>query len=117
MCFVEDQDVIETFSSDGAYPSLSKGIGIGCLVRGANDMQTFRSKHCIKFICKLGVIVMDQEMKFILPVFHLPDQLPGLLRRPRSIRIRCDTRNVYTACAQFNEEEHIQCLQLNGFYC
>src|SRR6266496_5359234 len=24
---------------------------------------------------------------------------------------------MYTTCAQFNEEEHIQCLQLNGFYC
>ncbi len=33
MCFVQNQDVIEAFFSDGAYPSLCKRVGIGCLVR------------------------------------------------------------------------------------
>ena len=45
MCFVQDQDVIEAFFSDGAYPSFSKGVGIGCLVRGANDLHACGAKN------------------------------------------------------------------------
>ena len=56
-------------------------------------------------------------MKFSFLVFKFPDQLPGLLWRPRSSWVGRDSRNVNTACVQFNEEEHIQCPQPDGFYC
>ena len=105
---VQDQDVIETLFSDSPYPTLGKGVGIGCLVRGANNLQVFGVKNCVESSCEFGVIVMDQEAKLCFPIRDLPNQLSGLLRCPVCIRIGCDTRDVYTARTKLDEEEHIE---------
>ena len=82
MTVVDDEQVVETFLSDGTYPTLGKRIGIRRPNGRADHFDLLRGKHLIESGRKFGVAIMEQIAKGWLSVFEFPAELSGLLRDP-----------------------------------
>lgn len=80
-----------------------------------NDLQAFRLEEGVKGFAELAVIVVDQETKGGFSVFEFPYQLSGWLAGPHFIWISRHASQMHPACTQFDEEEHLQGLQPDGF--
>jgi hypothetical protein len=59
---------------------------------------------------------MDQEPQGLFSLGKLPNPLPGLLSHPDRIGIGFDTGEMASARTQFDEEEHVNGLQQDGFH-
>ena len=44
MSSIDNQDMIQAFFSDGAYPAFCKGIGIRSTIRGVDDINVLGEK-------------------------------------------------------------------------
>jgi hypothetical protein len=108
MLAVQDQQPVETFGANGPHKSLRHAIRLRRAKRRANDLKPTASKHLVKTGGELLVPVADQEAEGLGVFCQRPRQLPGLLCHPRRARIRRAARDVHTAAAQLDEEEHIQ---------
>ena len=114
--FVEDQEMVETLFARGADPAFRERIGIGRLEGGGNDVDMLRAEDCMVSLGELAVIVVDQETGFEVTLLKDPDVLPGLLGHPETIRMSGDSSQVNSAGTDFDVEQHIQCLQPEGFH-
>jgi hypothetical protein len=61
--FVQTDDRIQAFWSRRADPALSEGSGGGCLKRREPDLDAFRHPNRVKGVRKLGVTVMDEQVR------------------------------------------------------
>ena len=59
---------------------------------------------------------MDQESQGFFSIRKSPNQLPGLLSNPELIRVGGDACKMNLTRTQFDEEEHIESLQQDGFH-
>src|SRR5947207_8708559 len=79
---VRDQDLVEAFSADRAYPTLGDSIRIGGTKRGQDSLDTFGDQYGFKGAHELGISIMDQKPDVALLLLELPGQLSGLLSDP-----------------------------------
>ena len=113
MSFIDYQDVVETLLTNSLDPTLTEGIGIGCLNGRGNDMDTFRLKNSIESIRVLGVVISNQATKVVFRLLKLPDKLSGLLSYPQTIRVRSDPSQMNSSRTQFDKNQHIHRSQKN----
>ena len=73
------------------------------------------SKNLIEAGGELRVSVMKEVAKSRCLVFKSPAELACLLGNPGRSRMLCAAREVDAACAQFNEEEHVDRFEPQGF--
>ena len=114
---IENENEIQALLPGRKDPAFSKGVGIRCSDRRGDNVEAFRLENGIKSLAKRAIIIMDQEAQGLFSLGKLPNQLPGLLRHPDLIGIGGDTGEMDAASTQFDEEEHVNGLQQDGFYC
>jgi hypothetical protein len=56
-----DEYLVEAFSTDRAYPTLSDSIGIGSTIRCHDGLNTVGGKYGFKGSRELGISIMDQK--------------------------------------------------------
>jgi hypothetical protein len=71
-------------------------------------------KHRIEVTRELAIAVANQKSNRLLALNESPRDLPRLLRDPRIVGMCRAARQVNSAPADFNEEEHIQSLEPHG---
>ena len=94
-------------SSCRPHPSLSKSIGIWRSNGRWNHADMLGLEDLVEDSGELLVIVVQQAVGLGPGFLQFPDNLPGLLSHPPAIRIAGDAGQVYTSCAQFDKEEHV----------
>jgi len=112
---IQEKDQIQAFFSDSPDPTFGVRIGIGCLEGGMNDVKGFTLKDDVKGTGELAIIVVDQETEGGFSGIKLPNQLSGLLGDPDIIGVVRNAGEMHSAGAEFDEEEHIEGLQADGF--
>jgi hypothetical protein len=55
----DDQQPVQTFGADRAYPALGVRVRIGCLYRRAQHVGAFRAEHLVERAGELGVPVVE----------------------------------------------------------
>lgn len=116
MSRIQDEDKIQALSAYRPRPAFSIGIRIWGTVRCQHDVDAFRLEDCIEDVCELLIPVVNQEAKGGFTFIELPHELSGLLGDPIIVGIGSDAGQVYTSCAQVDEEKDVQRLQLERFY-
>ena len=98
----EDQEVIQTLFSYGAYPSFGDGIGIGCPERSLNDVDAFGLEYGIEHRGEFTVTISNQKAKRRFLFRPVPGTLPGLLGNPLLNGRGRDAGQVDPTRTQFN---------------
>ncbi len=68
MALVEDEQVIKTRFANRAYPAFSKGIGIGRVKRGPNNLQALGFEDRVERAGEFGVPIVDQKTCRLRPI-------------------------------------------------
>ena len=116
MSSIQDQDQIETFLPGRANPAFRESVGIGGFDGSGDNVETFGLENSIKSRAKRAIMVMDQEAQRLFSLGKRPNQLSSLLSDPNLIGMGGDTSEMNLARAQFDEEEHVDGLQPDGFH-
>jgi hypothetical protein len=77
---------VEDLGADGAYETLSEGVGLRGTHRGLQHPSPFGSKHLVEGCRVLGVAVPDEEADAIELIGH--PEVARLLGHPCRIRLR-----------------------------
>ena len=90
-----DQDPVETLAAYGADPPFDESVRAGRAHRGTDRPDALGAEHLVEGRRKLGVVVVDQEPDWLRPVDERLDDVPCLLCRPLSCRVRRDSREIH----------------------
>jgi hypothetical protein len=101
--FVENQQVVEAFRSDGSHEPFGKAVRIRSPKGSPKDLGTLGVEHVVEVRNVFGVPVADQELRCDLCVGKIARDVPGLLGDPGCI-----------AAAEFDEEQDVQTLEQHG---
>lgn len=115
MGFIEDQQLVETFFTDGTNSVFGVGIGIGCANGRTDECDLFGCENGVEPRRELAVAIVDQKAQGWLAFLNVPNELPCLLHDPSASGMGGITRTVDTSCAKFNEEEHVERLEKQRF--
>ena len=116
MPFVDDQDMIETLSANGADPAFRECIRLRSLIRGFYKFDPLRSENGIEGCRELLVVVAD-EIGFVLGFFlQFPDQLTSLLGNPGCVGVRRTACQMNASGPQFDEEQNVDGFETNGLH-
>jgi hypothetical protein len=111
MPIVKNGYVVQAFLSYRPDPAFGIAVGLWGTKWSADYLYSNGTKHVVERPCELRVPVVDKKSKGPFHFTQLPDKLTCLLGRPESIGIRCDSSEMYSPRAYFNEEEHVKPLQ------
>src|SRR2546422_8153413 len=92
---VHDQDPVETFATYCADPPFGEGVRARCAYGCADRPDAVGAEHFIEGGRELAVAVVDQEPDWLRPVDERLDDVPRLLGRPHSCRVRGDAREIH----------------------
>ncbi len=116
MSLIQDDQLIKAFLANRAHPAFGNRIGFRRAKGCANKFKAFRDKNLVEAAREFTVTVVNEEVhRGLAFVAQVPNELTGLLRNPGTIRMGGAASQVDTTGAEFDEEEHIQCFQANGF--
>jgi len=82
-----------------------------------NNVVACGNEDSIKGFAERAVIIVDQETKGVSFIGQTPNQLACFLSDPDLMGVGCDAGKMDAARTQFDEEEHIDGLKPDGFYC
>ena len=84
----EDQQPVQTFSSDCPDPTLRVGVGFRGSDWSANDADPLAPKHLVEWTAELGVTIADQKRRGAVSGHG---QIASLLGHPGATGMGCDT--------------------------
>src|SRR5258708_6165919 len=116
MPLIDDEQAIQTLTSNRTNPALSKGIRIRCPIRRVNHFNSRCIKNSIEGCRELGVPIMDKKTNGRCLLIQRPAQLAGLLSDPNRGRVTGTASQMDASAADFDEKEHVQCLQPKRFH-
>jgi hypothetical protein len=111
MSRVDSQNPIQAFGSDRSDEPFRDPIGFRHLNWRANDSGSLRLEHRIEAARELAIVIANQKANGLFTFCEGPRDLSCLLR-PRPVGIRRAAGKVHTAAPDFNEEQHVQPLEL-----
>src|SRR6266516_6834803 len=104
----DDQDPVETVTSDGADPALGKRVRFRGLEGCADHFNTLAAEDLVEAVRELAVSIADEEADRCRALRERPGQLAGLLNCRRSARVCGATGQMRAPASQLDEEEHVQ---------
>jgi hypothetical protein len=111
----DDQQPVKTLGPDRPDPSLREGVRVGRLHRGDQHLGPVRAEHIIKATGELRVTVAEHKAQSSPSLVEYQEQVPGLLGDPGTIRVGRHPGQVDPPGVQFDEEQHLQPPQPDGF--
>jgi hypothetical protein len=111
---IENEQPGETLGPDRSDEPFRDPIGVRHLNWRANDSSPLCLEDRIEAVRKLAVVIANQKAYWLFTFGERPCDLSGPLRHPLAIGMRRAAGEVHAAAADFDEEEHIQPLELNG---
>jgi hypothetical protein len=114
MTRVHDQQPIQTLGPDRSHEAFGNAIRLRDLNRRPNNARVLAFEHGIERGRELGVVVANQKPDRLDAFTERPSDLPRLLRDPCGIGVRRTLRQPHASAAEFDEEEHVQPLELDG---
>ena len=112
--FVENQQVVEAFRSDGSHEPFGKGVRIRGPKGSPKDLGALGIEHVVEVRNVLGVPVTDQELRCDLCVGKIARDVPGLLGDPGRIGMSGHSGDPDPPAAEFDEEQDVQTLEQHG---
>jgi hypothetical protein len=91
---IDDQQAVETFATDGADPPFGEGVRARCAYGCADRPDSVGAEHLVEGGGELAVAVVDQKPDWLGPVDEGLDDVPCLLGRPLTCRVRGDARQL-----------------------
>ena len=114
MALVDDQKVVEAFTSHGPDKTLAnafaRGARTGVLITLAPMSVNTDSNAAVNFASAIA----DQEPDGGGPLAEVHDKVACMLRDPRTGRMTCNAQDVHASGVDFDHEEHIQPSQQDG---
>lgn len=83
----------------------------GCV----DDLDALRLKDSVKADRERGIVVMNEETHWHSSIFQLPAHLAGPLADPHRVRMLGTVGQMHLAAPEFDEKQHVKCLQVDGF--
>jgi hypothetical protein len=105
---VPDQDPVEAFGPDGAYPPLGVAVCAGRPRRNLDGLDTGRGEHRVEGGGELGVPVADEEPQPVGLLIKVHQQITRRLGNPRAGRMRGDAGQVDPTVIKLDHEQHVQ---------
>src|SRR5438093_10730045 len=87
MAAAEDEDSVEAFGANGAYPTLGVGVCVRRLDGRADHPDALGAEDFVEGVAELRVAFVDEEPERLL-VAEPQHQIARLLGDPASVRIR-----------------------------
>jgi hypothetical protein len=69
MIGIDDNELVQTFVSNGAHPAFGKGIGVWRTHGGADDMNALRPEDVIEVQGELGISVVNEKSNRRITIF------------------------------------------------
>ncbi len=115
MTFIDNEEMIETFLSDGAHPTFCISIGIWRSDRCTNHLNVLCSKDPVEGGREFGIVIMNEKSKRGCSLFDFPAKLARLLGDPSGSWMFGATRDVDAPSSQFDKEQDIDGFQPECF--
>jgi len=102
-----DQHPVGDLGPDGAHPALGMSVRPRAPRRDLHRPDPRGEQHRVERLSELPGPVPDQELEpsGALPQVH--QEVPGLLHRPRAVRMRGHAQDMDMAGADLDHEEHV----------
>src|SRR5215472_6690257 len=114
MALAQDDEPVQTLSSQGAPYPLAGGVRTRAAKRDSGDPDASDREDRVEVGAVLRVPVADQHRDRDLQLFQLPGQVARLLRHPGRIGICGGVAEDDPARADLKEDEHVQDTQPNA---
>jgi hypothetical protein len=115
-----DQHPVQTLLSNRPYPPLSDGVGIRCLDRRLDDLDTVGGEDIVEGAGELAVSVPNEEPRCAgsrcPPCFPAHRELSCSLDHPRPIRVARDTGEPNLPRPKFDDKQDVQRRQPHGLH-
>src|SRR5258708_36403577 len=111
MLLIDNEQAIQTLTSNRTNPALSKGIRSRCPIRRVNHFNSRCLKNSIEGCRELGVPIMDKKTNGRCLLIQRPAQLAGLLSDPNRGRDTGTASQMDASTAALHEEEHVPYVQ------
>jgi hypothetical protein len=102
----DDQDPVETVTSDGADPALGKGVRFRGLEGCADHFNTLAAEDLVEALRELAVSIVDEEADRCRALRERPGELTGLLNCPRSARVCGATGQMHAPASQLEKSTY-----------
>jgi hypothetical protein len=104
----EEQDPVETFTSDGADEALGVGVRLRRAYRCADHLDPFAPEDLVEDGGVLAVAITNQETDRYRALGQRPRELAGLLDYLAAVGVGGAAGKVHASSAELDEEEHVQ---------
>ena len=111
---VDDQEPVEALAADGADPPFDEGVRARRPYRCADRPDALGAEHLVEGGGELAVAVVDQEPDRLRPFDERLDDVPRLLGRPLTGRVRGDARQIHLPGREFDEHECVEPPEQHG---
>ena len=111
MTWSGDQEVVGTFSAQGADEAFRDRVRSGRSDRGADDPDIGTNEDCVERGGEFAVPVADQEPEPVRAIAEVHQQVAGLLRDPGAGGVGGDPGEVRMAAVVFDDDEDVEAAQ------
>ena len=114
MVLVDDQKVVEAFTSQGPDEAFGERVRPWRPYWRLDHPGTDVGAHGVERGGEFRVAISDQEPDGGGPLAEVHDKVACMLRDPRTGRMTCNAQDVHASGVDFDHEEHIQPSQQDG---
>ena len=114
MAGVEDEYLVEEFSTATPDPAFHDRVRAGCLDRCLDDLDGLAGEHGVEDAGELRVPVADQKPELRRTVAEIHDQISSLLSDPVAGGMCGDAEDMYPAGGVLDNRETVQSGKQHG---